>query len=42
MADTDAQAGSRGELLTTSRDLSDLMGRPTTTLAAAIASAPPP
>jgi NAD(P)H dehydrogenase (quinone) len=41
VADSDAKAASHGELYTASRDLSDLVGRPTTTFAAAIAAALP-
>jgi NAD(P)H dehydrogenase (quinone) len=39
VADADVKAASHGELYTASRDLSGLMGRPTTTFAAAIAAA---
>jgi NAD(P)H dehydrogenase (quinone) len=39
IADSDAKAASHNELYTASRDLGDLIGRPTTTLAAAIAAA---
>ena len=38
IADSDAKAASHGELYSASRDLSGLIGRPTTTLAAAIAA----
>jgi NAD(P)H dehydrogenase (quinone) len=41
IADSDAKAASHGELYTASRDLSALIGRPTTTLAAAVAAALP-
>lgn len=41
VADSDVKAASHGELYTASRDLSGLMGRPTTTFAAAIAAALP-
>jgi NAD(P)H dehydrogenase (quinone) len=41
IADSDVKAASHGELYTASRDLSDLIGRPTTTLAAAVAAALP-
>ena len=40
-ADSDAKAASHGELYTKSRDLSGLIGHPTTTLAAAVAAALP-
>jgi len=41
VADSDAKSASHDVLYTASRDLSGLMGRPTTTLAAAIAAALP-
>ena len=41
IADSDAKAASHGELYTESRDLSRLIGRPTTTLAAAVAAGLP-
>ena len=41
VADSDAKAASHGELYTESRDLSRLIGRPTTTLAAAVAAGLP-
>ena len=41
IADSDVKAASHDELYTASRDLSGLMGRPTTTLAAAVAAALP-
>ena len=41
VADSDAKAASHGELYTESRDLSRLIGRPTTSLAAAIAAGLP-
>jgi NAD(P)H dehydrogenase (quinone) len=41
IADSDAKAASHGELYTASRDLSGLIGHPTTTLAAAVAAALP-
>jgi NAD(P)H dehydrogenase (quinone) len=41
VADSDAKAASLGELYTPSRDLSGLIGHPTTTLAAAVAIALP-
>ena len=41
IADSDTKAASHGELYTASRDLSRLIGRPTTTLAAAVAAALP-
>ena len=41
IADSDAKAATHGELYTASRDLSGLIGRPTTTLAAAVATALP-
>ena len=41
LADSDTKSASRGEFYTASRDLSGLSGRPTTTLAAAIAAALP-
>jgi NAD(P)H dehydrogenase (quinone) len=39
LADSDTKSATRGEFYTASRDLSGLIGRPTTTLAAAIAAA---
>jgi len=41
VADSDAKAASHNELFTASRDLSGLIGRPTTTMAAAIAAGLP-
>jgi NAD(P)H dehydrogenase (quinone) len=41
IADSDAKAASHGELYTASRDLSGLIGRPTTTLATAITASLP-
>jgi len=41
IADSDTKAASHGELYTPSRDLSGLIGRPTTSLAAAVAAALP-
>lgn len=41
IADSDAKAASHGELYTASRDLSGLIGHPTTTLPAAVAAALP-
>ena len=41
IADSDVKAASHDELYTSSRDLSALMGHPTTTLAAAVAAALP-
>jgi NAD(P)H dehydrogenase (quinone) len=41
IADSDTKAASHDELYTASRDLSRLIGRPTTTLAAAVAAALP-
>jgi NAD(P)H dehydrogenase (quinone) len=41
IADSDAKAASHGELYTPSRDLSGIIGHPTTTLAAAVAAALP-
>jgi NAD(P)H dehydrogenase (quinone) len=41
IADSDVKAASHDELYTASRDLSGLMGHPTTTLAAAVAAALP-
>jgi NAD(P)H dehydrogenase (quinone) len=41
IADSDAKAASHGELYTPSRDLSGIIGRPTTTLAAAVAATLP-
>ena len=40
-SDSDAKSASHGELYTKSRDLSGLIGHPTTTLAAAVAAALP-
>jgi NAD(P)H dehydrogenase (quinone) len=41
LADSDTKSASHGEFFTSSRDLSGLIGRPTTTFAAAIAAALP-
>jgi NAD(P)H dehydrogenase (quinone) len=41
VADSEAKSASLGELYTPSRDLSGLIGHPTTTLAAAVAIALP-
>jgi NAD(P)H dehydrogenase (quinone) len=41
IADSDAKSASHGELYTPARDLSNLIGHPTTTLAAAVAAALP-